>query len=44
MIKLIINKFKTLDEQVKKIMIKGFKFSFIFFNFNLLNRLYIPFP
>ena len=30
MIKLIINKFKTLDEQVQKIMINGFKFSFIF--------------
>ena len=30
MMKLIINKFKTLDEQVQKIMINGFKFSFIF--------------
>ena len=36
MIKLIINKFKTLDEQVQKIMINGFKFSFIFCIFSTL--------
>ena len=36
MIKLIINKFKTLDEQVQNIMIKGFKFSFIFCIFSTL--------
>ena len=36
MMKLIINKFKTLDKQVQKIMIKGFKFSFIFCIFSTL--------
>ena len=36
MIKLIINKFKELDEHVQKIMIKGFKFSFIFCIFSTL--------
>ena len=30
MIKNIIEKFKNLDNKVKDIMIKGFKFSFIF--------------
>ena len=30
MIKMIIDKFKNLDEKVKKIMINGIKFSFIF--------------
>lgn len=30
MIKKIINKFETLDNKVKNIMINGFKFSFIF--------------
>ena len=36
MIKLIINKFKELDEHVQKIMINGFKFSFIFCIFSTL--------
>ena len=30
MIKMIIEKYKNIDEKVKKIMINGFKFSFIF--------------
>ena len=30
MIKIIINMFNNLDEQVKNIMINGFKFSFAF--------------
>ena len=30
MIKIIINKFKNLDNKVKSIMINGFKFSFYF--------------
>jgi len=30
MIKMIINKFKSLDVKVKNIMLKGFKFSFTF--------------
>ena len=30
MIKMIIDKYKNLDDKVKKIMINGFKFSFIF--------------
>ena len=30
MIKKIIDKFKNLDDKVRNIMIKGFKFSFIF--------------
>lgn len=29
MIKMIVDKFKNLDVQVKKIMINGFKFSFV---------------
>ena len=28
-IKVILNKFKDIDNDIKKIMIKGFKFSFI---------------
>ena len=35
MIKKIIYKFKNLDNKVKKIMIKGFKFSFIFCIFSI---------
>ena len=48
--KMIVNKFNSLDEKVKKIMINGFKFSFIFcifsalilwiYNFNLLPILF----
>ena len=30
MIKMIINKFNSLDDKVKNIMLKGFKFSFAF--------------
>jgi len=30
MIKMIINKFKILDDKVKSIMVNGFKFSFAF--------------
>ena len=30
MIKMIINKYKNIDDKVKKIMINGFKFSFAF--------------
>ena len=50
MIKMIINKFKNLDDKVKNIMINGFKFSFIFciisililgiYNFYMLPTLY----
>ena len=50
MIKMIINKFKNLDDKVKTIMINGFKFSFIFcilsifilnvYNFYMLPTLY----
>lgn len=36
MIKKILNKFKNLDSKVKKIMINGFKFSFIFCIFSTL--------
>jgi hypothetical protein len=36
MIKMILNKFKELDNKVKKIMISGFKFSFIFCIFSVL--------
>ena len=36
MIKMIINKFNDLDEKVKNIMTKGFKFSFAFFIFSIL--------
>lgn len=36
MIKMIINKFKNLDDKVKKIMINGFKFSFVFCIFSAL--------
>ena len=50
MIKMIINNFKNLDDKVKNIMIKGFKFSFAFcilstlvlgiYNFYMLPILY----
>ena len=50
MIKMIIDKFKNLDDKVKDIMIKGFKFSFSFciisalilliYNFYMLPILY----
>ena len=30
MIKMILDKFKNLDDKVKNIMINGFKFSFVF--------------
>ena len=30
MIKMIINKFKDLDDKIKNIMLNGFKFSFAF--------------
>mgnify|MGYP006369873533 CR=1 FL=1 len=30
MIKMIINKYKDIDDKVKRIMINGFKFSFAF--------------
>ena len=36
MIKMILNKFKELDNKVKKIMINGFRFSFIFCIFSIL--------
>ena len=36
MIKMVINKFKNLDDKVKKIMINGFKFSFIFLIISVL--------
>jgi len=36
MIKMIINKYKNIDDKVKSIMIKGFKFSFIFCIFSTL--------
>ena len=31
MIEMIINKFKNLDDKVKKIMVNGFKFAFLYF-------------
>lgn len=36
MIKMIINKFKNLDDKVKNIMVNGFKFSFVFCIFSIL--------
>ena len=36
MIKMIINRFKNLDDKVKTIMINGFKFSFAFCVFSAL--------
>ena len=30
MIKIILDKFKNLDDKVKNIMVNGFKFSFVF--------------
>lgn len=36
MIKMILNKFKELDNKVKKIMINGFRFSFVFCIFSIL--------
>ena len=50
MIKMIMNKYNNLDNKVKNIMLKGFKFSFIFciistfvllvYNFYMLPILY----
>ena len=36
MIKIIIDKYKSIDDKVKKIMINGFKFSFISLIFSVL--------
>lgn len=36
MLKMIINKFKNIDDSVKKIMINGFKFSFLFCIFSAI--------
>jgi len=36
MIKMIINKFRDLDDKVKNIMLKGFKFSFASLIFSAL--------
>ena len=36
MLKIIIEKYKNIDEKVKKIMINGFKFSFISLLFSVL--------
>ena len=36
MLKKIINKFKNLDDKVKKIMVNGFKFSFLFCIFSAI--------
>ena len=36
MIKIIVDKYKNIDEKVKKIMIRGFKFSFAFLIISLL--------
>ena len=36
MIKIIIDKYKNLDDKVKKIMINGFKFSFSFLILSVL--------
>lgn len=36
MIKMIIDKYKNIDDKVKKIMINGFKFSFSFLIFSIL--------
>ena len=35
MIKMIINKYKNIDDKVKSIMINGFKFSFAFCVFSI---------
>lgn len=43
MIKKIIEKFKILDNKVKDIMIKGFKFSFIFCIISILTLLIYKF-
>lgn len=43
MIKLIMNKFNNLDKKVKKIMVNGFKFSFIFCIMSILVLLYYIF-
>lgn len=47
MLEKIINKFKNLDNNVKKIMVNGFKFSFLFCCFSsfiLLMYSFFPFP
>lgn len=36
MIGMIINKFKNLDNKVKKIMVNGFKFAFLFCIFSAI--------
>ena len=36
MIGMIINKFKNLDDKVKKIMVNGFKFAFLFCIFSAI--------
>jgi len=36
MIKMIIDKYKNIDDKVKKIMINGFKFSFAFLILSIL--------
>jgi len=36
MIKMIIDKYKNIDDKVKKIMINGFKFSFVSLIFSVL--------
>ena len=36
MIKIIIEKYKNIDDKVKKIMINGFKFSFVFLMLSVL--------
>jgi len=36
MIKMIIEKYKNIDDKVKKIMINGFKFSFAFLILSIL--------
>ena len=36
MIKMIVDKYKNIDDKVKKIMINGFKFSFAFLILSIL--------
>ena len=36
MIKMIIDKYKIIDDKVKRIMINGFKFSFVFLLLSVL--------